>query len=91
MDDDGLPKSLILTQDIIKIYLDGILYDGEYILNKDNGSIILLDPDLEFIINTDPIARYFDIHPDEHEAYILQNGRAYVPHPKTTQITFEWR
>lgn len=91
MDDDGLPKSLILSQDIIKIYIDGILYDGEYILNRDNGSIVLLDSDLEFSINTDPIARYFDIHPDEHEQYILEHGRAYVANPKTTQITFEWR
>lgn len=91
MDDDGLPKSLILSQDIIKIYIDGILYDGEYIINRDNGSIVLLDTELEFIINTDPIARYFDLHPDEHERYIYEHKTAYVPNPKTTQITFEWR
>ena len=92
MEDDGIPRTLLLTQDIIKIYIDGVLYDGEYIIDRDNDSIVLLDPDLEHIMKVDPIARYFDMYPEEHDAYILEhNGRPYVARPQTNRITFEWR
>lgn len=91
MEDDGLPKSLILTQDIVKIYIDGVLYDGEYIINRDNGSIILLDTQLESIMNTDPIARHFDLYPEDHDEYIREHGTAYIAKPQTNRITFEWR
>lgn len=91
MEDDGLPKSLILTQDIVKIYIDGVLYDGEYIINRDNGSIILLDTQLESIMNTDPIARHFDLYPEDHDEYIREHGTAYIAKPQINRITFEWR
>lgn len=91
MEDDGIPKSLILSQDLIKIYIDGVLYDGEYTINRDNGSIILLDTNLEYILNVDPIARHFDLYPEDHEAYIKEHGSAYVSKPQINRITFEWR
>lgn len=91
VEDDGIPKSLILTQDLIKIYIDGIIYTGEYIINRDNGSITLLDPDLESILNVDPIAKYFELNPDEYDKYIEENGSAYIANPITNKITFEWR
>lgn len=90
-DDDGIPKSLILSQDLIKIYIDGVIYTGEYSINRNNYSITLLDQDLQNMLNTDPIARYFDLNPDEHEKYILENGAAYVANPTINEITFEWR
>ena len=91
MEDDGLPKSLILTQDLVKIYIDGILYKGEYSIDKNNGSITLLDNDLENILNIDPIAQYFDINPEAYDDYINEYGKAYIAKPKTNRITFEWR
>ena len=91
MEDDGLPQSLILTQDIVKIYIDGVLYDGEYIINRDSGSIVLLDTQLESIMNIDPIARHFDLYPEDHDEYIREHGAAYIAKPQTNRITFEWR
>ena len=91
MEDDGLPKSLILTQDLVKIYIDGILYKGEYSIDKNNGSITLLDDHLENILNIDPIAQYFDMNPEAYDDYINEYGKAYIAKPKTNRITFEWR
>ena len=91
MEDDGLPKSLILTQDLVKIYIDGVLYQGEYYINKNNGSITLLDSNLENILNIDPIAFYFDTHPYIYDNYIKKYGKTYIAKPKTNRITFEWR
>lgn len=91
MEDDGLPKSLILTQDLVKIYIDGVLYQGEYSINKNNGSITLLDSNLENILNIDPIAFYFDTHPYIYDNYIKKYGKTYIAKPKTNRITFEWR
>lgn len=91
MEDDGVPKSMFLTQDLIKIYIDGIVYYGEYIINREAKSITLLDSDLEDILNIDPIARYFELNPLEHERYIMEHGRPYVANPTTSEIIFEWR
>ena len=91
MEDDGIPKSLFVTQDLIKIYIDGIVYYGEYIINRETKSITLLDRDLENILNIDPIARFFETHPLEHEKYMMEHGRAYVANPMISEITFEWR
>lgn len=91
LEDDGLPKSLLLSQDYIKIYIDGVIYDGEYSINKENGSITLLDSELEAILNIDPIARYFETHPLEYDEYLQEHGKAYIAKPQTNIITFEWR
>lgn len=91
IEDDGIPKSLLLTQDLIKIYIDGVIYTGEYSINKENGSITLLDVELESILNVDPIARYFDLNPDAYDKYIEDNGEVYIAKPKINRITFEWR
>lgn len=91
LEDDGLPKSLLLTQDLIKIYIDGVIYDGEYIINKENGSITLLNTELESIINVDPIARYFELNPLAHDKYVEEKGSAYIAKPQKNRITFEWR
>lgn len=91
LEDDGLPKSLILSQDLIKIFINGVIYDGEYTINKDNGSIILLDSELEAMLNIDPIARYFETHPVQYDEYLQENGKPYMAKPKTDKITFEWR
>ena len=91
LEDDGIPKSLILSQDYIKIFINGIIYTGEYSINKDNGSITLLDPDLDSILNIDPISRYFELHPDKYDEYIQEYGKPYVSKPQINRITFEWR
>lgn len=91
LDDDGLPRSLILTQDYIKIFIDGIIYTGEYTINKESGSITLLDPKLEEILNVDPIARYFELNPDKYDEYLQEYNKPYIGKPQTNKITFEWR
>lgn len=91
VEDDGLPKSLMLTQDYIKIFINGIIYTGEYSINKDNGSITLLDPQLDEILNIDPIYRYFELHPDKYDEYLQEHSKPYVSKPQANRITFEWR
>lgn len=91
LEDDGLPKSLMLSQDLIKIFINGVIYDGEYTINRDNGSITLLDSELESMLNVDPIARYFETHPIEYDEYLQEYGKPYVAKPQTDKITFEWR
>lgn len=91
VEDDGIPKSLILTQDLIKIFINGVIYDGEYIINKENGSITLLDSELESMLNVDPIARFFETHPVEYDEYIQEHGKPYTAKKQTDKITFEWR
>lgn len=91
LEDDGIPKSLLLSQDYIKIFIDGIIYTGEYIINRDVGSITLLDPNLDAILNIDPIARHFELHPDEYDKYLEEYGKPYISKPQKNKITFEWR
>ena len=91
MEDDGIPKSLILTQDLIKIFINGVIYDGEYTINKDNGSITLLDSELENMLNVDPIARHFEINAQAYDEYLEEYGKPYVAKPQIDKITFEWR
>lgn len=91
LEDDGLPKSLLLSQDLIKIFINGVIYDGEYTINRDNGSITLLDSELEAMLNVDPIAKFFETHPVEYDEYIQEYGKPYIAKPQTDKITFEWR
>lgn len=91
LEDDGIPKSLILTQDYVKIFINGIIYTGEYTINRDNCSITLLDTQLESVLNIDPIGRYLELHPDKYDEYILEHGKPYVSKPQANRITFEWR
>ena len=91
LEDDGIPKSLLLTQDYIKIFINGVIYTGEYNINRENGSITLLDPNLDSMLNIDPISRYFELHPDKYDEYLIEYGSPYVSKPQTDRITFEWR
>ena len=83
-----LPK---MESDLIKIFINGVIYDGEYIINKENGSITLLDSELESMLNVDPIARFFETHPVEYDEYIQEHGKPYTAKKQTDKITFEWR
>lgn len=91
LEDDGIPKSLVLSQDYIKIFINGIIYTGEYSINRDNGSITLLDANLDATLNIDPIARYFELHPDKYDKYLEEYKSPYIGKPQTDKITFEWR
>ena len=63
----------------------------EYNINKENGSITLLDSELESMLNIDPIERYFETHPVEYDEYIQEYGKPYTAKKQTDKITFEWR
>ena len=80
--DYDYPKSLSVTKDLIKIYINGVLYDGKY--TNINGVITLLECSLE----EDPLYNHFKMHPSDKEEYEKQYGE-YVKH--TDIITFEWR
>lgn len=80
--DYEFPKSLMYTKDIIKIYINGVLYDGNY--TNTNGVITLLDCELE----EDPLYRYLRMNPSAMEEYEEKYGE-YIKYRDT--ITFEWR
>ena len=76
------PTSLMYTKDIIKIYINGVLYDGDY--TNIDGVITLLECDLE----EDPLYNYLKMTPSAMREYEAKYGE-YVKHEDT--ITFEWR
>ena len=76
------PSSLSNTKDMIKIYINGVLYDGDY--TNSNGVITLLECSLE----EDPLYKYLRMHPSAMDEYEAKYGE-YIKHEDT--ITFEWR
>lgn len=86
--DDGLYTSMINSKDHIKIYLDGLLYDGEYKIDNLAETITLLDKTVQNTISADPIETYFYNYPNEYIEYQKEHGK-YIP--KRTKVTFEWR
>ena len=76
------PKSLSFTKDFIKIYINGVLYDGNY--TNTNGVITLLECDLE----EDPLWKHFKVNPSDKKKYEEMYGE-YIKHVDI--ITFEWR
>lgn len=97
---DGIPESLINSNDEIKIYINGIFYGCA---NKDNinkelveidinrGELILKHPDVISLLHTDPIETYFATNHEEHIKYIEANGKPYYPAIQENYITLEWR
>lgn len=73
--DYDFPNSLVNTKDLIKIYINGILYDGEYTL--DNKVITLQDSPLK----RNPLEAYLNSHKEIKHNYKFSGDR----------ITFEWR
>lgn len=80
--DYDYPKSLMYTKDVIKIYINGVLYDGDY--TNIDGVITLLECNLE----EDPLYKYLRMHPSAMKEYESKYGE-YIKHEDT--ITFEWR
>ena len=80
--DYDFPSSLCTTKDVIKIYINGVLYDGDY-TNVD-GVITLLECDLE----EDPLYKYLRMNPSMMKEYEDKYGE-YIKHEDI--ITFEWR
>lgn len=76
------PTSLSTTKDLIKIYINGVLYDGDY--TNVNGVITLLDCDLE----RDPLYEQLRMQTDLMDKYEKLYGE-YKEHEDI--ITFEWR
>ena len=80
--DYDFPSSLSTTRDVIKIYINGVLYDGDYTNNE--GVITLLDCELE----EDPLYKYLKMNPSMMDEYNSKYGE-YIKHEDI--ITFEWR
>ena len=80
--DYEFPNSLLKTKDVIKIWIDGILYTGGY--HIEGKDIVLEDSPLRM----DPIKQYFDSHPDTYRAWKIKNGEYSY---RKSRIIFEWR
>ena len=80
--DYDFPRSLCSTKDIIKIYINGVLYDGDYTNNE--GVITLL----EHVLDEDPLYAYLKTNLSAMAEYEEKYGK-YVKHEDI--ITFEWR
>jgi hypothetical protein len=80
--DYDYPTSLMYSKDIVKIYINGVLYDGDY--TNIDGVITLLECDLE----EDPLYNYLRMNPSAMREYEEKYGE-YIKHEDT--ITFEWR
>ena len=81
-EDYEFPDSLLRTKDVIKIWIDGILYTGGYHIQ--NKNIVLNDSPLQL----DPIKQYFDTHPDTYRAWKIKNGEYSY---RRSRVIFEWR
>ena len=82
-----IPESLVNTIEYVKIYINGVRYDGEYKAINEGGKRIirLLDCDLKM----DPIYRWFEEESWRREEYKEMHGEYYKR--KIDKITFEWR
>ena len=80
--DYDYPASLNNSKDLLKIYINGVIYDGNY--TNMNGVITLLDCDLE----EDPMYKYLKMNPSKMKEYESKYGE-YIRHEDI--ITFEWR
>ena len=80
--DYDYPISLNTTKDLIKIYINGVLYDGDY--TNIDGVITLLDCKLE----KDPLYERLRMDSDLMKEYENKYGE-YKKHEDI--ITFEWR
>ena len=83
-----IPSSLINSIDLIKIYINGVYYDGEYVISDNGGikGIKLLDYSA---LKIDPLYEYFNRYPEELELYKAKYNKEYKR--RIDKITFEWR
>lgn len=82
INDYDYPQSLNTTKDLIKIYINGVLYDGDY--TNIDGVITLLDCNIE----RDPLYEQLRMDSDKMKEYEDKYGE-YKKHEDI--ITFEWR
>jgi hypothetical protein len=80
--DYDYPASLNNSKDLLKIYINGVIYDGNY--TNMNGVITLLDCELE----EDPLYKYLKMNPSAMKEYESRYGE-YIKYEDI--ITFEWR
>lgn len=88
--DDGLAESMLNTKDHVKIFINGVIYTGEYTISRDAGVITLDDPLIHDTLGVDPIDVYFATHPEAYQEYQEEYGKYYPAKPKD-KVTFEWR
>lgn len=89
-EDDGIPLSLLATKDYVKIYINGAAYNGDYMIDRDAGIIVLEDPIVYEVIGVDGMDRYLTLHPEEYLKY-QENYGNYHRKMISDVITFEWR
>lgn len=88
--DDGLAESLLNTKDLVKIYINGIIYTGEYTINRDAGILVIEDATITQNFNVDVIENHFIKNPVAYAKYQQEYGKYYAK-KVIDKITFEWR
>ena len=83
-----VPESLVNTGDLIKIYINGVRYEGEYKIVRYGGvkGIKLMETGA---LNMDPLYQHFLRFPAELEKYKAMYQKDYER--QIDRITFEWR
>lgn len=89
---DGLPKTILDSKDFIMIYINGLAYGKEYMVDQDKQSIILTNEDVTKCLGIDYLDQYFKNNPEVYLEWQKRHGYIeYTPKPITDKITFEWR
>ena len=82
-----IPESLVNTGDYIKIYINGVRYEGDYKLTNTGGVKGIRLTQLDLIL--DPLYQHFLRYPGDLEAYKAEHEKDYER--VIDKITFEWR
>lgn len=88
--EDGISDNMINTKDLIKIYINGVYYTGEYSIDRDEKTIMLNDPTIQRVIGIDKTEQLFLEQPEKYAQYQEIYGK-YYPKIIKDKITFEWR
>ena len=87
---DKIPDVLFDSTDFIMIYINGIAYGENYIVDTERKIIKLNNADITNKLGVDPLNVYFQKNPNIYQKYREKNGE-YQAKPISDTVTFEWR
>ena len=87
-----IPESLMSTIDHIKIYINGVYYDGGYVREYEDGKFVIkLTQINESIIKVDPIDDYLKLEIRDSVKRFEYKEKLGLNKKRLDKITFEWR
>jgi hypothetical protein len=89
----NIPETLMQTADHIKIYINGVYYDGGYERNKDTAGqwYIRLTQISDYFMNVDPIDEYLKLTIRDDVQRFAYKEKLGLNKKRLEKITFEWR